>query len=141
MRFLLIGLAVGVVGAALSLEVRYGRRVGVVGTSWILPESCSFHRMTGWDCPGCGMTRCFIHMAHGRLREAWSCHPVGTILFAGLVALVPWHLFQIAWTLRRGRPWRAGPKLQRLAFAAFAVVVAAYVLYGLGRLVGQMVSS
>jgi hypothetical protein len=43
---------------------------------WIDPAEthlplCSFHAMTGLDCPGCGATRATHELLHGRLRAAW----------------------------------------------------------------------
>lgn len=31
---------------------------------------CLFHQLTGWDCPGCGMTRSVISLAHGHWIQA-----------------------------------------------------------------------
>jgi hypothetical protein len=32
---------------------------------------CSFHTLTGLDCPGCGATRATHELLHGRLSAAW----------------------------------------------------------------------
>lgn len=32
---------------------------------------CTFHAMTGWNCPGCGATRATHELLHGRLLAAW----------------------------------------------------------------------
>lgn len=45
-------------------------------------DLCAFHRITGLPCAGCGMTRSFIAMGHGRVREAFAWHPMGPVLFA-----------------------------------------------------------
>ena len=31
---------------------------------------CLWHALTGWDCPGCGMTRAAHELAHGHLQAA-----------------------------------------------------------------------
>jgi len=54
-----------------------------------LPPLCLFHAVTGIDCPGCGMTRAFLHLAHGDFTAAWSFHP-----FSPFVALL---LLVLAW--------------------------------------------
>jgi len=38
-------------------------------TTWFLP-SCTFHRLTGLYCPGCGSTRALHCLLHGEFREA-----------------------------------------------------------------------
>lgn len=37
-----------------------------------LPLSCSFYKLTGLFCPGCGMTRAIYSAVHGRLIDAFS---------------------------------------------------------------------
>jgi hypothetical protein len=32
---------------------------------------CSFHTLTGFDCPGCGATRATHELLHGHLMAAW----------------------------------------------------------------------
>jgi hypothetical protein len=41
------------------------------------------------DCPGCGLTRCFIHLAHGRVASAWLVNPVGILLFIYVGLQIP----------------------------------------------------
>jgi hypothetical protein len=79
---------------------------GVQGVrfSWIdyrLPELCSFRRMFGADCPGCGMTRSFIYASRFQWMNAWMLNPAGTLLFLSLALSIPLRLVQ--WTqARRG---------------------------------------
>jgi hypothetical protein len=80
-------------------------RLGPFAT--IFPE-CFFHRFTGLDCPGCGMTRAVHAALHGRLAEAFRFNPVGIFLFPA--ALLGIGLELIGWV--RGKPlpfrFRAG---------------------------------
>ena len=47
---------------------------------------CPFHSLTGWTCPGCGMTRAFLHLGQGELQMAFADNPLSPLLFAiGLV--------------------------------------------------------
>jgi hypothetical protein len=48
---------------------------------------CLFHLLTGMDCPGCGMTRAFLHLAHGDIRGAWYLHPFSPFLALLLLGL------------------------------------------------------
>lgn len=59
------------------------------------PTSCAFRFFTGIDCPGCGMTRCFVSMVHGQWAQAWRFHPWGVVFYLFLCAQIPYRLFQI----------------------------------------------
>ncbi len=65
---------------AAVLEVSDGRTVLLPG-GIALPEACWTYRLFGMDCPACGLTRSFVHMAHGRIAAAWAVHPLGPFLF------------------------------------------------------------
>lgn len=45
------------------------------------PVVCIFKLLTGHDCPGCGTTRAFSHIAHGRLADAMRCNRLVIITF------------------------------------------------------------
>jgi hypothetical protein len=98
--------ALMVVLLALVLDVRHQQ---VVLPVWgiALPESCWFKRLTGMDCPGCGLTRSVVCLVHGNFWDAWRFNPGGYLFLAVLAAQVPYRIAQI-WRIRRGRsPWRA----------------------------------
>ena len=111
-RISVILASLAVIGTAFLLEIRGERRVQLPGKGWTVPELCTYHRLTGYDCPGCGMTRSFISMAHGRWQRAWYYHPLGSMLFLYIAAQVPFHIWQIS-RQRRGRtllrvePWHS----------------------------------
>jgi len=43
---------------------------------------CLFKALTGHDCPGCGMTRAFLLIGHGRFADAAASHPASIPAFA-----------------------------------------------------------
>lgn len=43
---------------------------------------CLFSELTGRDCPGCGMTRAFIFIGHGRFAAAVAMHPASIPAYA-----------------------------------------------------------
>jgi hypothetical protein len=50
---------------------------------------CLFKGVTGLDCPGCGMTRAFLLIGHGRFADAVAMHPASIpayLIVAGLAA-------------------------------------------------------
>jgi hypothetical protein len=42
---------------------------------------CAVKAISGADCPGCGMTRAFLLIGHGRLDEATGAHPLAVPVF------------------------------------------------------------
>lgn len=50
------------------------------------PVICPFRRLTGLPCPGCGLTRSWVYLAHGWWRESLAAHPFGWL--AALVVLM-----------------------------------------------------
>lgn len=71
------------------LSIGPARRIYLPGVSLPLPETCMLHARFGLDCPGCGLTRSFIHFAHGRLVEGMSLNPAGIAIFLFVAAQVP----------------------------------------------------
>jgi hypothetical protein len=53
-----------------------------------IPDLCPVHRATGRRCLGCGMTRAFVLLWRGRMREAIDLNPASPFIFAALVWLV-----------------------------------------------------
>ena len=66
---------------------------GLSLTQFVPP--CVFKRLTGLPCPGCGMTRSLIDLAHGNLSGALELHPLGLLLFPALVLLALASLFPL----------------------------------------------
>ena len=67
------------------------------------PNLCGFKIMTGHDCPGCGMTRCFVCMVHGNVLEAIHFHPWGAAAYMLLLSQIPYRIYALI-RLRRGLP-------------------------------------
>ncbi len=55
--------------------------LGFAGVKVQLPETCASRRILGVSCPGCGLTRSFVFMAHGEWRRAAKANAMGPILF------------------------------------------------------------
>jgi len=54
-----------------------------------LPAACLTRQLLHMDCPGCGMTRSFIAMAHGQASLALAYHRLGPALFLYVLLQVP----------------------------------------------------
>ena len=74
------------------------RQYGPSGVPWL--PGCTFHQLTGLNCPGCGMTRAAYASLHGRIGEAFRYNPVGMVLLP--LAMVGCGLELLGWI--RGKP-------------------------------------
>jgi len=117
-----LGLSSGVLLAAALLSVRGQTQVVLPLLGVPLPELCMLRRTLGLDCPGCGMTRSFIALAHGDVWSAWSYNPAGLLLFAILAFQLPFRACQL-WRIRRGRPEMAMTGAAQMAFGVFATAL------------------
>lgn len=112
-----------------------------IGASLVLPlgglgvDVCVVHRVSGLPCPGCGLTRAFIAVAHGDLSSAVALNPFVLVLFPLFVAVAAVWLAPSAgrarveaWLRRRraavGRVYRIGV----LAFVGFGAARFAWFL-------------
>ncbi|MCR1785424.1 DUF2752 domain-containing protein [Nocardioides carbamazepini] len=80
------------------------------------PVICPVRRLTGLPCPGCGLTRSWVYLAHGWWRESFLAHPFGPLFATVVVAL------GVAVVLARVRR-TAPPSLDRIVKHPVAVVV------------------
>ena len=84
----LIGsMAILVLAAVMSVGSE--RRVFLPGISAPFPELCTLRSRFNIDCPGCGMTRGFIHFAHGRVLDGMRMNPASLLVFLFVAAQIP----------------------------------------------------
>lgn len=101
LHWTLLGISSAVVLAALALQVHGEEQVVVPVLGIPLPGTCTFKQFVGADCPGCGLTRCFVSMGHGQLGRAWHFNPVGVVFFAVVASQIPFRAIQL-WRLKSG---------------------------------------
>ncbi|MBA2117406.1 DUF2752 domain-containing protein [Bremerella alba] len=77
--------------------------VVIPGLNLALPPTCSMQNMAGIDCPGCGLTRSFISIAHGKLDASLAFNPAGILIFGVVLFQIPYRIAQL-WRIRRGLP-------------------------------------
>lgn len=93
---------------------------------WLaLGHGCPFRAFTGVPCATCGMTRAFVHLAHGEVGAAFGASPFGALLAGGcwLFAAAALARFALGWrwpVLPPGAP-------RRLAVAALVALLANWV--------------
>jgi hypothetical protein len=82
-----------VVGLSFVLKVREDQRVYPAGMQSLpLPPLCTAHSWFGVKCPGCGLTRSFIHLAHGDWSASWHTHHVGWVLALAVLLQIPYRI-------------------------------------------------
>ena len=88
-----------------------------------LPPICALKAFTGVRCPGCGLTRSFVAMAHGQVRRAARLHGVGPPLFVLLALQIPYRSYMLrrADSAPSPRPARLSRWLGWAFLAAFLV--------------------
>ncbi len=75
------------------------------GAGWM--PGCVFRRVTGLECPGCGMTRATYALLHGDVKKAFGFNPVGMVLVPlGLIAL---GIEVIGWVRGKRLPFSLNP--------------------------------
>ena len=107
---LILAIAAGIVLAACLLQVRDDQRVAVsLFARWPLPEVCQSKVLFGVACPGCGLTRSFVHLAHGDIPASLAVHPVGWLVALFVVAQFPYRVWALktrtAAPLGEQTPW------------------------------------
>jgi hypothetical protein len=120
-HWVILLICAGVLISAAVLSVGNGVVV-VPGLNQRLPELCMLRRVTGMSCPGCGLTRCFISLAHGDIAAAWSFNPAGLWLFAIIAAQLPLRSYQL-WRINHGRRELQLAGLGAIAFGVFLVAL------------------
>jgi hypothetical protein len=78
----------------------------LVPVGWLeaAPLLCPFRLLTGLPCPGCGLTRSVVALAHADLTAAVHLHPLGPALVGLLGAVVLCEAFR-RWAPREWELW------------------------------------
>ena len=82
-----------VVIAAFLLDVGAEERVYVRGCSTAyLPPLCGSRDLFGVDCPGCGLTRSIVYLAHGKYRNSFEMHRLGWLFAVAILLQFPYRI-------------------------------------------------
>lgn len=91
-----LALALAVVGLSLILSTVDDRRIAFAGlTRFPLPDICQSRIWLRLDCPGCGLTRSFVHFFHGRWNESLRMHRLGWLLALLTALQIPYRLIAL----------------------------------------------
>lgn len=127
-HWIVLGLSVSVLLAALVLEIRDHEQVVIPLVQVPLPGTCTYKRLLNADCPGCGLTRCFISVAHGRWSDGWRFNPAGILLFSLVVVQIPYRVVQITRSRRGQQELRLGKFSTWMLFAVILALLVQWVV-------------
>ncbi len=92
---------------------------------------CPFKLLTGWPCPGCGLTHAFCDISHGNLARAWADNPFGILFYALALMCLVWPLLVARFPSVGNIPARC-----RMAYWAPASLVVAMWAFDAARIAG-----
>jgi len=75
-----------------------------------LSETCFSRHFFGISCPGCGLTRSFVAMAHGHIQTAFEHNLMGPILYLTCLLQIPYRWIEYHGLWQESALWRAVSK-------------------------------
>ena len=94
----MLAMSAGILGLAAAMHTT---EAWVYLFGYKIPILCGFRQLTGYPCPGCGMTRSFVFLAHGHVLEAFKLNPMGPFLFLFFLVQPPYRLVRLVQGARR----------------------------------------
>jgi hypothetical protein len=131
LHWVLLVLSAAILVLSFVLRVGEGDRVVIPLLEITLPGVCSYKQLLGIDCPGCGLTRSFISLAHLDLVRAWFYNPAGVYLFFVVLFQVPYRWYQLH-RLRRDQPEH---NMGWLAPASLGLLLVLLILQWIARII------
>jgi hypothetical protein len=107
----MLAVAIVTVVAAFLMQVRSDDRVAPrFFANLPLPPTCLSREWFGVKCPGCGLTRSFVDLAHGDWQASWVHHRLGWLLALTVLFQIPYRIL----SLRRPTPPLLGDLLPKV---------------------------
>lgn len=90
----MLGIACFVIVMSFLLSMDSDEHVELAGLSMpsLCPSQCLFHT----QCPGCGLTRSFVYLAHGDWDGALRMHRIGWIMALAILLQIPYRIASLA---------------------------------------------
>src|SRR5204863_3895983 len=105
----LLCVAIFIIAASFLLQLSGTERLTFSWSQVELPPLCPSRALFGVECPGCGLTRSFVALAAGDLRESWRFHRLGWLLAFAVVGQIPYRLSGL-WQLQKNTFQNVRPK-------------------------------
>ena len=120
LHLLVLTLCLGLILAAFVLEP-IGDGLSLVGRE--LPDTCSFRRVTGIPCPGCGLSRSWVAAVRGDLSRSVQHHGLGWMLLTYAMLQALRHAAWLAGARHRLRIEGLGRPLDLAILPVFALLL------------------
>lgn len=102
---LMLAISLPVIGLSFLLYLDGPTHVVIPWFDMPLPPSCGMQQVLGLDCPGCGLTRSFIALAHGDLNASLAFNPGGFLVFGLALFQIPYRIAQLYRVWSGEKPW------------------------------------
>jgi hypothetical protein len=89
---------------------------------------CALREHTGWPCPGCGLTRVAVRVAHGDIAGALDANPLGTVAALGFAACTLLAALQLLFALPLPLVRLTDTQARRTRLAVFSALAVNYAL-------------
>jgi hypothetical protein len=97
----MLGIACVVIAMSFALEVKSDEQVALgVCPNCPMPSLCLSQSLFHTSCPGCGLTRSFVYLAHGDWESSLRMHRIGWIMALAVVLQIPYRIVSL---VRSGR--------------------------------------
>jgi len=87
---------------------------------------CALRAHTGWPCPGCGLTRVAVRVAHGDIAGALDANPLGTVAALCFAACTVLAALQLLFRLPIPVVQLSAPEARRVRLAVFSALAVNY---------------
>ena len=105
----MLAIACMMIAAAFILQPHADARLGLAFLPSVnLPTLCGSRVLFGVQCPGCGLTRSMVALAHGDFAASLAYHRLGWLIALAVVLQIPYRLFCLR-ELRTNVPTRTWP--------------------------------
>jgi hypothetical protein len=92
----MLAMACGIIVLSFVLVVRSDEHAAcALLPGWPIPSTCPSQSIFGIDCPGCGLTRSFIFLAHGDWHNAFLRNRMGWLLAFAVLLQLPYRLIAL----------------------------------------------
>ena len=97
-----------------------------------LPSTCMSQKLFKSECPGCGLTRSFVLLAHGHIRNSFQYHRLGLLLYVFFIYQIFYRIYALC-HLQQPLPSKI-IKIQN--YSAYIIILALFINWGIGFFLG-----